>query len=289
MKILTNLHDKNKLDDLLKVADGIILGDAKYAKTLTSDFGSDTINLIEKIYEAKKEVFVLLNRVFTDKELDSIKPYILSLPVDKITGFMGADLGLIDTFKTLNIEHKFIYNPETLLTNDEDFNDLSSEGIMGAFVSKEITLEDILEIGQLKKYKMFYFGHGHMSMFYSKRPMLKTFNDHRGLDNYLHDDKTLTLTEERRLNEAYPVLEDDAGTHVFRGTVFNSFKVIEPLKTVVDYFIVDTLFMDDDYAYKLIPMYKNNDFDLQLITDYKQTLHDGFLFDESTIKGEKND
>ena len=33
MKILTNLHDKNKLNDLLNVADGIVLG-AKYAKTL---------------------------------------------------------------------------------------------------------------------------------------------------------------------------------------------------------------------------------------------------------------
>ena len=34
----------------------------------------------------------------------------------------------------------------------------------------------------------------------------------------------------------------------FRGTVFNSFKVIESLKTVIDYFVIDTLFMDDDYA-----------------------------------------
>ena len=59
----------------------------------------DTINLIEKIFEAKKEVFILLNRVFTDKELDSVKTYIQGLPVDKITGFIGADLGLIETFK----------------------------------------------------------------------------------------------------------------------------------------------------------------------------------------------
>lgn len=101
-----------------------------------------------------------------------------------------------------------------------------------------------------------------MFMFYLKRLMLKIFNDYRGLDNYLYDDKRLIFIEECRFNEVYFVLEDDVGMYVFCGIVFNSFKVIEFLKIVVDYFIVDILFMDDDYVYKLILMYKNNDFDL---------------------------
>lgn len=76
MKIFINLYDKNKLDDLFKVVDGIILGDVKYVKIFISDFGKDIINFIEKIFEVKKEVFVLLNRVFMDKELDFVKMYI---------------------------------------------------------------------------------------------------------------------------------------------------------------------------------------------------------------------
>lgn len=286
MKILVTLHDIDNLDKLLKVSDGIMLGQKLYSKTLTKDFSDQTIDIIQQIFKQGKEVFILLNRIYTDEELEHVHTYLKTLPADIITGFIGADIGLLDVFKKLDLLHKFVYNPETLLTNDIDFNDLFSEGIKGAFVSKEITLEDILEISQYKKYELFYFGHGHMSMFYSKRAMLQTFNDYKEEPHALHADKTLRLIEAKRLNEGYPVLEDDAGTHVFRGAVFNSFKALEKLKGCVDYFIVDTLFLDDDYALEIIPMYHLNMLDETLLEKYDQTLHDGFLFDESTIKGE---
>ncbi len=289
MKILTTLHDSQKLDDILKVADGIIIGDANYAKALTQDFKEEILDIIEKTYQQQKEIFILLNKLYTDKELLEVKAYIMRLPVDKITGFIGADIGLVSILESLNLSSKFVYNPETLLTNDEDFNDLASEGIMGAFVSKEITLEDIIEITELKQYQLFYFGHGHMSMFYSKRQMLETFSDYQNKPNTLHKDKSLTLKEFKRVDETYPVLEDEAGTHVFRGTVFNSFKAITELKNHVDYFVVDTLFMDDDYAIKVIPMYQNGSLDETILEIYDQEFHDGFLFDESIIKGDKND
>lgn len=289
MKILTTLHDSPRLDDVLKVTDGIIVGDARYAKALTQDFKDDMLNIIGKAHQQQKEVFVLFNKLYTDQELLEVKDCIEKLPVDKITGFIGADIGLVSIFKALGLESKFVYNPETLLTNDEDFNDLASEGIMGAFVSKEITLEDIIEIACLKKYQLFYFGHGHMSMFYSKRQMLDTFSDYQNKPNTLHKDKSLTLKEFKRVNETYPVLEDEAGTHVFRGAVFNSFKAINELKRHVDYFVVDTLLLDDDYAIKVIPMYQKGSLDETVLESYKQVFHDGFLFDESTIKGERND
>jgi len=289
MKFITTLHKYENLDSILEVADGIILGQAQFAKTLTNDFKSLTNDIIHKVHHCQKEVFLLLNKIFTDKELKLVKDYLKGLPVDKITGFIGADIGLLSVMDELGLTDKFVYNPETLLTNDVDFNDLSSAHIKGAFVSKEITLEDILEIGQLKKYDLFYFGHGHMSMFYSKRQMLQTFKDYKNEANNLHQDQNLRLSEAKRLDETYPILEDDAGTHVFRGHIFNSFKALDALSSVVDYFVVDSLFLDDNYATKIILMYREGIIDKTLIETYKQTLHDGFLFDESTIKGEKND
>lgn len=289
MKILTTIHDSQKLDDILKVADGIIIGDARYAKALTHDFKEEMFDIIEKAHQQQKDIFILFNKLYTDKELLEVKAYIMKLPVDQIAGFIGADIGLVSIFESLNLSSKFVYNPETLLTNDEDFNDLVSEGIMGAFVSKEITLEDIIEIAKLKQYQLFYFGHGHMSMFYSKRHMLDSFSDYQNKPNTLHHDKTLTLKEFKRVDETYPVLEDEAGTHVFRGAIFNSFKAITELKNHVDYFVVDTLFLGDDYAIKVIPMYQKNSLDETLLKQYNQIFHDGFLFDESTIKGDKND
>jgi putative protease len=289
MKILTTLHDIQYLDQILSVADGILIGHTNFAKTLTNDFGTETNQIIFHAYNQQKEIFILLNRIFTDSELTQVEQYIKDLPNDLITGFIGADLGLISVLEKLNLSHKFVYNPETLLTNDVDFNDLASLNIKGVFVSKEITLNDILDIGALKQYQLFYFGHGHMSMFYSKRQMLNTFMDYQNASNTLHEDKSLRLNEAKRPDESYPIIEDDAGTHVFRGHIFNSFKAIDKLESVVDYFIVDTLFLDDAYALDIIKMYKAKVIDASIMRQYNQTLHDGFLFDESTIKGEKND
>src|SRR5690606_29295469 len=109
---------------------------------------------IQKIHQLDKMCFILMNQMMTDQELNAAKQYIELLPVDLIHGFIIADIGLIDVFKDLGLVHKVIYNPETLLTNSFDFNFLANESIYGAFVSKEITLEDIKTIGQNKAYSL---------------------------------------------------------------------------------------------------------------------------------------
>src|SRR5690606_35391886 len=168
MKILTTLHDINHLDDVLMHADGLLISFKNYSKTYTLDSESHIHELLKKLKVLNKESFLRLNRLYTDKELNQIKLFLETLNLSLVTGYIISDIGLLSIFKSLNLIHKVVYNPETLLTNEVDFNFLYHDGIMGAFLSKEITLEDILSITKNKKYKAFMFGHGHMTMFYSK-------------------------------------------------------------------------------------------------------------------------
>ncbi len=291
MKILTTIHDLNNLSALLEVADGLVIGDIRFSKTLTLDLKADLIPTIKRIYDAKKEVFILLNRLFTDKELEVVKDFVLTLPLSLITGFIGADIGLLEVFKTIKLEHKFVYNPETLLTNDFDFNYLSKDHVLGAFVSKEITLEDIKNISDVKKISLFMMIHGHMSMFYSKRPILTRYSEYIKKNETYHNQTDLRLKEPKRTEERYPVYEDEAGTHVFRGTILNVFDDIDFMQVAVDYGFIDTLFLSDSYAIEVIKMYKNKDEDLksEIIKSYNQVWHQGFLHQKSFIKDEDND
>ncbi len=293
MHILTTIHDINNIKKLSSVADGFLLGVKRFSKTLTFDFSQNLYDAILEIKSLKKSVFILLNKMFTDEELDDVRTFILDLPSNLIDGFITADIGLLSIFEGLNLLDKLIYNPETLLTNNFDFNYLSDQKIMGAFVSKEITLLDILEIGKHKAYKLFMFGHGHLSMFYSKRQILSAFSDHLNQPSVYHEDNNLLLKEEKRESELYPVLEDQAGTHVFRGLVMSSIDDINPLSEYVDYLIVDTLFQDDDYALNVIPMYQKKCLDeaTKLIVErnYSEKWHAGFLHKKSLIKDEQND
>lgn len=282
MKILTTIHDLNNLDKLIKVADGFIIGNKMFSKALTKSFDENINEVIKKIKDNEKLVFVLFNGLYTNQEIKLIKEYVKGLDLDLIDGFIGGDLGLIKTFKSLNLNHKFVYNPETLLTNYVDFNYFKTDLIKGAFVSKEITLDDIYKIGLKKEYELFLYGHGHMSMFYSKRKIVSLFTD----NDLNHNISNLTLKEDTR-DELFPIYEDDLGTHVFRGEVLSSLNALDKLNEIADYLIVDTLFQSDEYALDIIPLYKNKvskDEINKIKQKYNEVWHEGFLFEKSIIK-----
>lgn len=294
MKLLTTIYNLEHLHDLSQAADGFILGNEQFAVRLTKSFSiheiHDAANIIHSL---GKELFIVMNQMMTDEQLIEAKSIIESLPNDLIKGYIIADLGLIDVFKSLNLNHKVVYNPETLLTNYIDFNYLQDDYILGAFVSKEITLEDIKIIGSKKAYNLFMFGHGHQSMFYSKRPILDAYTDYLGKDRVYYKEQGLALEEEKRKSESFPILEDKGGTHVFRGVVFNSMNDIKALSSVVDYLIIDTLFKDDQYAKELLPLYKHEQTDVASIQKiqevYRETWNDGFLHKKTIYKGKTND
>lgn len=294
MKLLTTIYNLEHLHDLSQAADGFILGNEQFAVRLTKSFSiheiHDAANIIHSL---GKELFIVMNQMMTDEQLIEAKSIIESLPNDLIKGYIIADLGLIDVFKSLNLNHKVVYNPETLLTNYIDFNYLQDDHILGAFVSKEITLEDIKIIGSKKAYNLFMFGHGHQSMFYSKRPILDAYTDYLGKDRVYYKEQGLALEEEKRKSESFPILEDKGGTHVFRGVVFNSLNDIKALSSVVDYLIIDTLFKDDQYAKEVLPLYKHEQTDvvsIQKIQEvYRETWNDGFLHKKTIYKGKTND
>lgn len=294
MKLLTTIYNLEHLHDLSQAADGFILGNEQFAVRLTKSFSiheiHDAANIIHSL---GKELFIVMNQMMTDEQLIEAKSFIESLPNDLIKGYIIADLGLIDVFKSLNLNHKVVYNPETLLTNYIDFNYLQDDHILGAFVSKEITLEDIKIIGSKKAYNLFMFGHGHQSMFYSKRPILDAYTDYLGKDRVYYKEQGLALEEEKRKSESFPILEDKGGTHVFRGVVFNSLNDIKALSSVVDYLIIDTLFKDDQYAKEVLPLYKHEQTDVTSIQKiqevYRETWNDGFLHKKTIYKGKTND
>lgn len=291
MKILTTLHGMKHISDLSQWADGFIISFKSYSKSVTYDFTNEIIETLNLIKDNKREVFINFNKMYTDQEIIELSKFINTLPIKSIDGFIFADLGLLNMFKELNITEGLVYNPETLLTNPFDFNYLKEDGFYGGVVSRDITLDDIISIGKKKNMKLFYQGHGHTTMFYSKREILSSFNEVLDGKLILKDEKTLKLKEKNRRTELFPILEDDSGTHVYRGYVLATNNYINQLKEVVDYLMIDTIFKDDLYAKKVLPIYKENInseiIKMELEAEYKEEWHDGLLFNKTTIKGDK--
>ena len=129
-------------------------------------------------------------------------------------------------------------------------------------------------------------GHGHLNMFYSKRQLIKNYQDFLGEDMQLHLRQDLKIIEEKRPLEPYPILEDDAGTHVFRSHVMNAFDYMDDLCEVLDYFVIDTIFKDDRYGALVSQMYHENDNQIknQIINEYHEVWDEGFFFKKTIYK-----
>lgn len=293
MKILTTLYEIKSMDELAPLTDGFIIGNHDFGARLTHSFTTSEINLaIMKAKTLNKEIFLQANQMLDDHLIDGFDQFLNELDVDQLTGIIVADIGAVMLLKSKGLSHKVIYNPETLLTNSYDFNFLHKEGVFGAYVAKEITLKDVKQIGKDKKINLFMVGHGHLNMFYSKRQLVNNFMDFVEQDNTYHEKQNLKIIEEQRKDEPYPILEDKAGTHVFRSHVFSSLKHLDELDDVVDYLVIDTIFKDDQYANKILLIYHQKHVDQELIDsiqkDYQESWDEGFFYKKTVYKSKES-
>lgn len=284
MKYLTYVHNLENINDLMNV-DGFIIGNATFSSRLTSSQNVDEINdLIFRLTKENKEIFLTLNKMYLDEEIDELKFFLTNVNTNLLTGILVTDLGVVQILIDLGLEKLIVWQGETLSTNPFDFNVLANFNAYGSFVAKEITLEDIKTISQNKKYNLFIIGHGHLNMFYSRRHLIKNFKEEYNLNIDEHK-TTFHLVENKRDNHEFPVLEDNHGTYVFRSSVVNSFKYLDQLKEIVDYFIIDPLFKDDNYTKAILSMYQNGFDDTiaeNLKTSYNEVWDDGF-FETKTV------
>ncbi len=271
MKYLITPHNLNNLNKLI-AANGFVIGNSRFSARITNSFEEAEINqIIDFAKDEKKEVFLNFNKMFVNNDFLDFDLFLSKLKLDLVKGIIIADLGLLKHLVEKGLTKQLIYNPETLLTNQFDFNFLSNLKIQGAFMSKEITINQIIEIIDNKKYRSFYYGHGHMNMFYSKRQLISNFAKYYNLDlnsNALN----YSLTEPHRLGRYFPVLEDQAGTHIFRDKVLNSFEILDQLNKL-DYFLIDTIFKDDNYGVQILDLYLNG-FNQDKVNKIKQKYHE---------------
>ncbi|HBY65392.1 MAG TPA: hypothetical protein DEG42_03240 [Acholeplasmataceae bacterium] len=283
MKLLTTIYELKHLESLAPFVDGFIIGNQRFGTRLTKSYEDDEIfSMLDQTKKLGKELFLVCNQMFNDEQLEAFKNWMKSLPLHQFTGVIVADLGAYKVLEKMGFSDKVIYNPETLAANVYDFNFLSEFKIQGVYVAKEITLEDVTYIANHKNYQMFMVGHGHLNMFYSKRQLIDNFMNFNLEENIYHERQDLKIIEENRLNEPFPILEDKAGTHVFRSNVFSSLNHLEKLEKLMDYLVIDTLFKDDDYALSVLPMYKNKKINQSVIDQiqlkYDEKWDEGFFY-----------
>jgi len=238
-------------------ADGLLFGSASVSLRNAADFSSGCWKeLIRRCHDCGVEALFLMNRLFMEEELPMMKEHLQVLLELGADGIYFADEAVLSYAQCMGEQTRLLYQPDTLLTNHSDVNYYLEEGCKGVVLAKEITRNEILTIAEhCDASRIEFIGHGRLIMMHSLRPLLSNYMEFLNQDISLQNKRNLYLVEDTR-SERMPILEDEAGTHIFSGYVQNSFCEMEAfLKAGIGAMRIDGIFYGSDEIIQTLAIY----------------------------------
>ena len=266
---------------IYKNADCYLLGNEAFSVRYNHCFNASELRKANEIIKSmNKKIFINVNKIFQETELENLRGYLSFLKELEVDAILFSDFGVLQIAKELNIEDKCILYHETYPTNTFDLEVILSFNLKGVIMSKEVEIDTLRNATRFNNVGMTLLGH--IEIFNSKRRLLETYLKEHNLSLDLVNSYEVKVKEMTRDN-LYPLFQDKNGTNIFTSFVYSALKDFKELYSLnMKYFIVDTIFLDQDYVLKVLDIINdlrnNKDVDLdKFYNDSKYTLDSGFL------------
>lgn len=270
-----NLEEIKKTDNLV---DGYIIGIEDLSTNMPAYFSLSELKEMLKITD--KEVFVSLNKNMHSKDLPLLKNTLLELEKLNIEGILYYDVSIVNIKQELNLKKDLVWNGEHLVTNSLSIDFWKSEGVNFAYLSSDITKEEIIKIKEETNVTLMMNIFGYVPIFTSYRHLvknyLKTFD--------LKDESTINYIEKE--NNKYPIV-DNENTTVYSNNILNA--CIECINIDIDYGVINSFNIDSDIIIEIVKLFKNmNEENIleinEKINSYFNNIDNGFLDKETIYK-----
>ena len=285
MRIVARIKNTSETKKLINLGVDVFLVDTPLAVRKVSLEPFNNLNILKN---TDKQIYFLMNKMIHEEDLSDLRDLLEIAKKEEVDGIVCGDMSVLVMAKEFNLESKVIYQPGTMNTNSFDSEFFSRENIKGLTISKEITLEEIKKIFKNKFTELSLIGHGFIDMFYSKRMLLSNYYIYKEFKlNNIKNNDGYRLKEEMRPDSYYPIFEDESGTHVFRDKALESFAEFNELKTGLDDFFIERIFLEDEEYFDSIKAYKNPEFIPVFLSKYQSHYNKGFYYQYTEkIKGE---
>lgn len=247
----------NKLDDLYVIdnASSYLITNRKFSYRYDKSFCLNKTRIVKKYCkENNKKVYVLVNKIFKDHELEELKLYLEKLIKIDVDGIFFADFAVFMLLKELNASNKAIFYHETFLRNTKDILTYQQIGIERIICSKDMNIEDIKNLPVENKYQYGIMCFGYFPLYQSERKIISNYIELNSLKKSLVNSKELTLKEHTR-EEHYRVIEQNGISSIFNSEVLSYDEYIKELSNNIDMFIFDSLFFDANYIRQVIELF----------------------------------
>ncbi len=224
----------------------------EYSKTYTLAEIKEIRNKYPKI-----NIFVSMNKNFMNEELDTIKQILLELDKLNLSGIFFYDLALLKLKKDLNLSIELVWSQTHMVTNYRTCNYYYDMKVKYAYLSKEITKEEIIEISKNSKIKLIVELISKPSIAFSKRKLVSHYYENLKLPK-----QQLLSIFERISNTNLLAVENNDGVFFLKNKILNGCFILDDLlKTNIDYILLKEDFIQHDMFLQItkqINFYLNN-------------------------------
>ena len=208
-----------KMEDINKILNkdikGIILG----VKSLSIyPLELDIDNIIDIKNNTDKKVYVIINKMIHNNDLDMVREVINKINDSNIDGIIFYDLGVFNIIKKTNVNKELILSMEHLNAS---------------------TYNEVLDIKSNTGMNIFYMVYGYLPIFYSRRSLITNYFKY--IDKENNSDRYYIYND----NMKYMVIEHNFGTIIYSPLV-NMINEIDKLSDI-DNLIIDLSYNNDIY------------------------------------------
>ncbi len=275
MKLLGVIRDNNFLEYLDKGLDGIILPLENFSVDYFKYYSISDIRECRK--STDKLLYVVINKMIFNNELDNLLSVLKELESIKIDGVFFYDLAVLNLVRENSLNINLIYNGTHMVTNSNTINLYYGLGVKGAYLSNEITKDEVLNIRSKTKSDLFILLLGNPVIAMSRRSLLTSY-----FANKNKSKSDLITIKEPKSGQEFLVKEDNNGTTFFYNRRLNLSNVYKELVDFsINYGIIEQGDYDSNQYKELINAFVN--FNKKKI-DELAGHNRGFLYRETIYK-----
>ena len=247
-------------------ADAVYFGGQNYSlRANAKNFSNEEINDATKYaHSLNKKVYVTVNIVFHDENLDGLKDYLIYLNEINVDGIIASDIVVLKLIKDLKLKVKVILSTQASTLNSFTAQFYKSFGVDQIVLAREALTNDIKVIKEKTGLELECFVHGAMCMSISGKCILSSFMTGRDSNRggcaqicrwVFNEDKTPFTMTPKDLNMIENIKEMiDLGVTTFKvegrmRSIYYISTVILCYRRIIDKILNDTLTEEDKKYY----------------------------------------
>ncbi len=200
-------------------ADAVYLGDPRFSlRNKARNFDSEELAAaVQYAHDRSVKVYVTANIFARNRDLQAVKDHIRILKDIRPDAVIISDPGLFMMFREKAPEVDIHVSTQANITNSESAHFWEKMGAKRLILSRELSIEEIREIGETVEIELETFVHGSVCLSYSGKCYLSSFLASRSANAGECTNSCrwkYALVEEKRPGEYLPVFEDDGGAYV---------------------------------------------------------------------------